>query len=309
MRRRTFLKAGLLAAGFAGGIAQAEVDGGRRGKFPLAFNTATIMGYHLPVEKQVDWVSRIGGFSAIEPWHRDLRDFKERGGSFAALKRQLDDAGLKICGLIAFPFWAANDAAKRREGQDMIREELDWVRELGGAEVAAPVLGCFDAVPSLDVLADRYREVCKIAAQREGRAALEIWGPIPICSTLAEAQYVTSAAEMPNASLLLDAYHLYRGAGLAAYESLKLVAGNRMTNFHLNDYPAGDYTKLSDGDRVLPGDGVAPLRAIQETLWENGYRGYLSLEIFNKKFWETHSIDDFMRLCRQKMDAAVLTYE
>ena len=53
---------------------------------------------------------------------------------------------------------------------------------------------------------------------------------------------------------------------------------------HLNDYPqAADSSTLNDGNRIYPGDGVAPLRQILRDLRDNGFRGYLSLELFNKE--------------------------
>lgn len=293
------------ATAASNGSANAAANAGKR--FPLAFNTATIMGYHLTVVQQIELVRNVGGFSGFEPWHRDIKSYLESGGSLPELKQRLTDAGLTICGLISFPNWAHNDPEKRREGLDVVRECADYVAQLGGASFAAPVLGCHDKnnLPSLRELADRYRAVCDIAAKRGVSGALEVWGPIPICSTLADALYVAAAAERENATLLLDAYHLYRGAGPGAYESLMLTAGNRMSNFHLNDFPAGEYNKLNDSDRVLPGEGIAPLKKIQDILYQNGYRGFMSLEIFNKTYWNAYQPEELMKICRQKMEAAV----
>ena len=320
MKRRNILKMGAVAMATLGysllssEYAAADMATSKESaqaqtpRFPLAFNTATIMGYHLTVEQQIDLVRNVGGFTGFEPWHRDIKQFLDRGGTLPELKKRLDDSGLTICGLISFPNWAHNNPDKRKEGLELIRECADIMAQLGGKSFAAPVLGCHDknALPSLKELADRYRAVCDIAAERAVSGSLEVWGPIPICASLADALYVTAAAERPNASLLLDVYHLYRGAGLGAYESLKLTAGNRMTNFHLNDFPDGDREKLNDSDRVLPTDGIAPLKEIQNILWENGYRGFLSLEIFNKSYWNAYQPEEFMKICRQKTEAAVL---
>ena len=57
--------------------------------------------------------------------------------------------------------------------------------------------------------------------------------------------------------------------------------------FHINDYPATpNREKISDGDRVYPGDGVAPLDEIIGTLYRNGFRGAFSLELFNREYWK-----------------------
>ena len=53
---------------------------------------------------------------------------------------------------------------------------------------------------------------------------------------------------------------------------------------HLNDYPqAADSSTLNDGNRIYPGDGVAPLRQILRDLRDSGFRGHFSLELFNKE--------------------------
>lgn len=57
--------------------------------------------------------------------------------------------------------------------------------------------------------------------------------------------------------------------------------------FHINDYPADPpRDKITDGERVFPGDGVAPLAQILRDLVKTGFHGALSLELFNKNYWK-----------------------
>ncbi len=57
--------------------------------------------------------------------------------------------------------------------------------------------------------------------------------------------------------------------------------------FHMNDYPADPPREtIRDADRVYPGDGVAPLTEILKTLFASGFRGTLSLELFNPTYWK-----------------------
>ena len=59
-----------------------------------------------------------------------------------------------------------------------------------------------------------------------------------------------------------------------------------MTNFHINDYPADPpREEIGDKDRVYPGDGICPLGQILRTLHATGFRGVLSLELFNRTYW------------------------
>ena len=56
---------------------------------------------------------------------------------------------------------------------------------------------------------------------------------------------------------------------------------------HTNDYPADPpREKINDQDRIYPGDGVAPLKELFITLKQIGWRGYLSVELFNREYWK-----------------------
>ena len=73
----------------------------------------------------------------------------------------------------------------------------------------------------------------------------------------------------------------------------------------MNDYPADPpREKIGDADRVYPGDGVAPLRAILRGLLANGFRGALSLELFNRDYWKQHPMT-VVKTGLQKMRSAV----
>jgi sugar phosphate isomerase/epimerase len=62
----------------------------------------------------------------------------------------------------------------------------------------------------------------------------------------------------------------------------ELIAG-----FHLNDYPADPPAeRVKDSDRVYPGDGVAPLAQLFRDLRDIGYRGAVSIELFNPEYYK-----------------------
>ena len=74
-----------------------------------------------------------------------------------------------------------------------------------------------------------------------------------------------------------------------------MVSGNRIHCFHINDYPDDPpRDTIADKDRVYPGDGVAPLDDIFQTLATNGFQGALSLELFNPTYWS----QDAEEVCR-----------
>jgi quercetin dioxygenase-like cupin family protein len=63
--------------------------------------------------------------------------------------------------------------------------------------------------------------------------------------------------------------------------------GAAMHVLHMNDYPAQPpREKITDAERVYPGDGVAPVVQILRDLHASGFRGMLSLELFNRELWK-----------------------
>lgn len=59
----------------------------------------------------------------------------------------------------------------------------------------------------------------------------------------------------------------------------------------MNDFPANPTReKIVDADRVYPGDGVAPLGQILGRMILAGFRGYLSLELFNPNYYKEDAL-------------------
>jgi sugar phosphate isomerase/epimerase len=62
--------------------------------------------------------------------------------------------------------------------------------------------------------------------------------------------------------------------------------------------------KIGDGDRVYPGDGVAPISDIVKGFLQVGATPVLSLELFNKKYWAMPPLEA-ARIGIEKMKASV----
>ena len=73
---------------------------------------------------------------------------------------------------------------------------------------------------------------------------------------------------------------------------------------HMNDYPDLPREKLSDADRVYPGDGVAPLKELFRNLRTLGFRVNLCLELFNREYWKLDALT-VARTGLEKMKAVV----
>jgi len=289
MNRRQLLAQAGVAAVAAQGIQASETPvaaPARRlaGPFRCCLNTGTIRGQKLSIVAQVE-VAAKAGYHAIEPWIGDLDDYAKKGGSLPDLRRRIADAGLTVENAIGFPVWAVDDDQKRQQGLENIKRDMDLVRQMGGLRIAVPPVGITDRTDlNLLVVAERYRAVLELGREMGVVPQLELWGASKSMHRLSEVLLVAMETRHPNACVLPDIFHMYKGD--SDFSSLRFIHGGAIHVFHVNDYPDVPRTEATDGQRILPGDGVAPLTQILRTLRDIGFRGVLSLELFNREYWK-----------------------
>lgn len=246
-------------------------------------NTSTIHGEVVPLLDQID-IARKAGYDAMELWLRDIDKYLKEGGSLADLKKRIADAGLTIESSIAFAPWILMDEAGHKRALEQAKKEMEMIVAIGGKRIAAPPAGATDGGPiDLSVAGERYRALLDVGRSVGCIAQLEVWGFSKNLSRLSEVLFVAAAAQHPDACVLPDVYHLYKGG--SNFEDLGLLAGNKIHVFHMNDYPDIPRDKISDADRVYPGDGIAPISKVLKTVIASGFNGILSLELFNRTYW------------------------
>jgi 2-keto-myo-inositol isomerase len=252
--------------------------------FRYCLNTSTIRGQSLPVDQQVKLAAE-AGYDGVEPWIGDLDQFVEKGGSLDDLAKRIVDSGLTVESAIGFPTWIVDDESERKKGFEEAKRCMEIVRKIGGTRLAAPPAGATDK-PGLDLdrAAERYAKLLEIGRSIGVTPQLEVWGFAQNLNRLAPVTYVAIACGQPDALILADAYHLYKGG--SSPESLALLNGKSMEVFHINDYPNIDRATITDADRVYPGAGVGQVPKTLKILHDAGYRGALSLEVFNRDYWK-----------------------
>jgi sugar phosphate isomerase/epimerase len=269
--------------------------------FGYCLNTSTIRGNNLDLPGVIAAASK-AGFHAIEPWITEIDRHTSDGGTLKDLGKRIADAGLTVENAIAFNSFLDDDDARRAASMEKLKADMDKVLQIGGKRIAAPP-GNSRAAVSLDNAARYYREALEMGAKVGVQPLLELWGTHPVLGPLSHGIYVSVGAGRADASMLLDVFHLYKSG--SAFASLKQINGASLNVMHLNDYPqAADSSTLNDGNRIYPGDGVAPLRQILRDLRDIGFRGYLSLELFNKEYW-ARSADENLKTAMEKIRATV----
>jgi len=295
--RRTFVASSAIAV-VSGGVmtdsaAAQPAPAGSRGDLhsPIRFclNTSTVRGQKLSVPEQIQ-VCADAGYDAFEPWMRDLYQFVEQGGKLTDLRKQLDDANLTVESAIGFAKWIVDDEAERKAGLEEARRDMDLLNQIGGKRIAAPPIGAHtEPGPPLDVIAGRYRDLLELGAEMGVTPQLELWGFSKTLSRLGELAYVATTAEHPDACVLPDFYHIYKGG--SRFEGLGMIEATRMHVFHMNDYPSDPPREtIQDAHRVFPGDGVCLLPEIIANLIRSGFAGVFSLELFNPEYWQRDAL-------------------
>lgn len=253
--------------------------------FRISLNASTLLHYELDVDVQIDLVAN-AGFDGIELWMRNIKTYLEKGGNTADLKNKLQARGLVLENIIGFSKWCSDDAEERKKAIDQLHEEMQITAGLGGTYIAAPVQG----INSLDrtkydAYAERYAAILQLGDETGVIPIMELWG-MGALNKVADCAQIAIASGHPKATILLDFYHVYRGGN--DWDTVDILNGRKLPVIHMNDYPATPaYDQLKDSDRVLPGEGVCPFDAVIPKLYDAGFRGGFSVELFNKGYWET----------------------
>jgi sugar phosphate isomerase/epimerase len=257
--------------------------------FQYCLNTSTIMGQKLSVPRQVE-VAAAAGFTAIEPWIGDLAAYRDQGGSLQDLKCKIADLGLTVPNAIGFARWIVDDPAERARGLEEARRDFALVQQIGGTHMAAAPMGATEQ-QGMDLrrIAERYRQLLDLGQAQGVTAMLEFWGHSRTLGRLGEAAQVAMESGHPRACLLADVYHLYKGG--SPIEGLRLLGARAIPVFHFNDYPDMPREQITDADRLWPGQGIAPIASILSQLKETGAQPVLSLELFNRQYWQMDALE------------------
>jgi 2-keto-myo-inositol isomerase len=248
--------------------------------FRYCLNTSTIRGQSPGLRRYIEIASKTG-YDGVELWVRDVQEYLSQGNSAASLKSLIEDHGLTVEGAIGFAPWL-----KGEDGMDQMKKEMEMMASIGGKRIAAPASG-FQQGETLDLqlAGEKFHELLEVGEETGIQPCLEFWGTSPVLSHMAQVLMVAAYANHPGTQILADVYHMFRGG--SGFHTLKMIPGDMLELFHMNDYLASiPREKQNDSHRVFPGDGAAPLKEILTDLKNMGGVKVLSLELFNPDYWK-----------------------
>lgn len=256
----------------------------QKNSFVYSLNMSTLRGHNLGFRKELEIASK-AGYQSVEIWINSLQDYLKQGHSLSETRRMVTDLGLKLEGAIGFATWIVDDNQQRNKAIEQLKAEMDQLASVGCKRIAAPPMGATQGAKlDLKNVAERYRTILELGVEKGVVPHLELWGFSTNLSKVGEILYVAAEAEHPEARLLMDVYHLYKGG--SGVESVQWVGKPLIEVFHINDYPAQPTREnIADGDRVYAGDGIAPLKQLLPVLKNPEKPVVLSFEVFNKSYY------------------------
>jgi sugar phosphate isomerase/epimerase len=241
------------------------------------------------------------GVRGVTVWRQWLE-----GRNIAAVRRLLADNGLTVVSLCRGGFFPSVDAAAR---QTAIDDNLRAIDE--GAELGAPLLvlvcGADPRQPlvvSRQQIADGIRAVVDHARASGVKLGIEPLHPMyadtrSAINTLRQANDMCDALSDPQLGVVVDVYHLWWDPELMD-QIQRCGRAGRLLAFHVSDWRTPTEDLLND--RGLMGEGCIPLRQIRGWVEQQGFDGFIEVEIFSNRYWATDQQDFLEKIKRAYLE-------
>lgn len=277
----------------------------------MSINTAT-------VRNQGDFVAIVEacarhGVRAVSPW----RDQIAAVGLDRAVKA-VKDAGLDLSGYCRGGMFVA-DAVHRQAARDDNRRAVDEAKALGAPCLVLVVGGLPQfsrpgSAPSKDLAAaqrmveDEIAHLIDYARPAGMPLALEPLHPMyaadrACVNTMRQALDICDRLDPQRSGALglaVDVYHVYWDFELKA--QIARAGGDRLLAFHVCDWLVPTTDLLLD--RGMMGDGVADIPAIRAAVEQQGFDGYVEVEILSSRWW-SRPMDEVIATCIARFGTAV----
>jgi 4-hydroxyphenylpyruvate dioxygenase len=232
------------------------------------------------LEDRLDAVGA-SGFDAVEIFENDLI---ASTSSPEQIRARVADLGLTID--LYQPFRDAEGAPADRFAavQRRMHAKLDLMQRLGADTILICSSVAPDTIDDDNLAADQLRTLAESAGQRGMRIAYEAlaWGRH--VSTWEHSWDIVRRAGHPALGLCLDSFHVLSRTD--RYSDIAELPGDRVFFLQLADAPRLDMDVLqwSRHHRLFPLQGGLDLIGFTRSVLATGYRGPLSLEVFNDVF-------------------------
>ena len=124
--------------------------------------------------------------------------------------------------------------------------------------------------------------LAQIAEEADIRIALEPLGRHPVVPGPEEALKIVKEVDSQSLGIMMDTFH-YFCSGVQP-EEVKKIPVDLLLIVHINDCEDLPLERLTDKNRLYPGEGIMPVAEYLAALREINYQGYLSVELFREEY-------------------------
>ena len=264
----------------------------------IAINTVSTRQSNL--EEALDAYAA-AGFRNVEFVLGQAKEWMKEGRTPDDLRSLLRDRNLRSVGGFETGLAAFAPPEQLEANHAQNRENARLVHDLGGGTLVVGTDGPPQpSMEALDAMAEVYRRFIQDIEGLNVKVAVEFnWSPF--IKSLNTAVRLAENVDHPQFGVLFDPAHYHCTS--SKLEHLTPVAVRWIAHCHFNDMRdrPGDLSNCNS-DRVLPGQGILPLREMVARLEDGGYQGYFSIEMFNEDLWAT-PVKEAARLCYESMRA------
>ena len=235
------------------------------------------------IEEAIDQYKRVG-VKGITLWREAVENRQ-----LSEVSKRIYESGLSIVSLCRGGFFPAIDSTKRQEAIDNNKRAIDDAAELKAPQV---VLVC-GSVPDQSLVESRKQiydgivTLLPYAEERNIKLAVEPLHPMyadnrSAIYTLEQANDLCDRINSPFLGVVVDVYHLWWDPHLES-GIRRCGRANRIFAFHISDWKTPTEDLLLD--RGLMGEGCIPIAEIRKWVEDAGFRGFIEVEIFSRRYW------------------------
>mgnify|MGYP001107752336 CR=1 FL=1 len=248
----------------------------------LGINGATMKPW--PLEKQIAAASS-AGFQGIELWRDKVEQYLATH-ELAELADLLASHQLEPTGL-CFVYLGYGDG-QQAERLRALQEIVELAADVGARGIAVCAARTLPEGTSkaelLRLAAAEAKLMAAIAVDKGVDLFLEPLGLHPAVPGPMEALEIIKGADSPNIKLLFDVFHYYRSN--VSLEEIAATPVERLAAIHVNDAEDLPSEEQSDFKRLYPTLGVLPAAEMLRIPRNQGFDGYVTVEVFRPEYWE-----------------------
>jgi sugar phosphate isomerase/epimerase len=220
------------------------------------------------------------GFRHVELWFPKL---KKLDLTPAVVAGRLRDAGLTPVCACSCDVRLTRPQEEFDQHLPELKANLEWAQAFGLPRFVITSSSGAIHPDDYKLAAERLARVAELASLYKVRVALEFIASSKLFGCLPTTLSVIRASGHANAGVCLDTFHFFVGSSKT--EDLGELMPGEIAHVHFHDAPRRvPRERLTDADRLPPGEGSFPLNPITAALRRIGYRGALSIELFGAEF-------------------------